>query len=129
MAKDRSRPFSVHFRRYTVVASGTVFSVDAGMSSAAVTLVEGHVVVTGDQAQRSATAKATPLTVDLDPGRQLTIGPRDEVSVRSGVDPDEANAWKSSKLIFDRQPLQLAIERVNRYSGPKITTAGPIAAA
>ncbi len=126
VAKDQSRPFSVQFRRYTVVATGTVFSVDVGMSSAAVTLVEGHVVVTGDQAQRSGTAKAIPLTVDLDPGEQLTIGPREEVSVRSGVDPDKANAWKSGKLIFDRQPLQLAIERVNRYSGPQITTAGPI---
>lgn len=142
VAKDPARPFRVRARDQTVIALGTQFNVELVSGSVLVTMIEGHVAVTGvDPAgrERSRTRETvtsvdtrdpppsidlltTPRrrTVELKAGEGLRVRADGQASVVEKVDIERATAWQSGKLFFSNEPLASAAERINRYSALQV---------
>jgi transmembrane sensor len=133
VAKDPTRPFRVRARDQTVIALGTQFNVEIVADNVLVSMIEGHVAITGAESRgwkpapdRSApgraveqpvpgTAEQAPV-IELRAGEGLRVGGDGHAVVVSKIDLDRATAWQSGKLFFDNEPLANAAERVNRYS-------------
>ena len=109
VAKDASRPFIVRAGAGEVVAVGTVFDVYQRANDIVVTLIEGRVDVTADQAR-----------LVLTPGEQVTYGAPGRAPVREAADLRRVSAWRSRKLEFRETPLAEAIAEANRYSRVRI---------
>jgi transmembrane sensor len=146
VAKDPLRPFRVRVRGQTVVALGTQFNVDLVAGSVFVTLIEGHVAVTGVDpkgdrhrgAEEDRSVPPPPVAGNPGPGETSPIGgtPEGTIELTAGeglrvrqdgravlvtsVDLDRVTAWQSGKLFFDNEPLASAAERVNRYARRQI---------
>jgi transmembrane sensor len=149
VARDPLRPFRVRARDQTVVALGTQFNVELIASAVFVTLIEGHVAITGidhlrekgdrhwgGEEDRSLPRPRTPTdpgsdeassrsgdqaeTIELTAGEALRIHQDGRAVLVPNVDLDRATAWESGKLFFDNEPLASAVERVNRYARRQI---------
>jgi transmembrane sensor len=123
VAKDPLRPFSVAAGGKVVVATGTQFSVELLRKQVRVVLFEGKVAVLGDEGEGRPWKAATPSRQgeqDLRPGQQLlastTIAPSAPGRI-TRVDAPSARAWEGGQLIFEAEPLDQAVERLNRYGG------------
>lgn len=123
VAHDPSRPFSVAARDRTVVATGTAFNIDLLKPEVRVTLIEGRVLVVRKAAALPLLEPATPARpVELRAGQALVAPGDRQASIRS-ADLEQVTAWQEGKLVFRREPLAQAVERINRYSDRKITIA------
>jgi transmembrane sensor len=125
VAKDPLRPFRVHVGDKIVVATGTSFSVELLGGKAHVVLYEGHVsVVSANGAATKAQPRQhAPGEVDLNPGKELIASlssPQQQVVT---ADLDRSSSWEAGQLSFSDEPLQSAVERVNRYSEKKVVIA------
>jgi transmembrane sensor len=127
VAKDALRPFRVHVGDKIVVATGTSFSVELLNGKAHVVLYEGRVSVvsaaevetrTSPPRSQSATAE-----IDLVPGKELVASLGSGQQKVVAADLDRSLSWEAGQLSFDDEPLQSAVERVNRYSEKKVTIA------
>lgn len=108
VAKDRSKPFTVHSKDLAVTALGTVFGVDDthnGLTT--VLLYSGKVVVKKEDAAGRSFAD-----VYLSPGQQLSFNPADlSVRIRTvgqpkSAAPENAPAAPPQQLMtFTREPL------------------------
>jgi transmembrane sensor len=121
VAKDPQRPFRVHARGKTVVALGTQFDVDLASHAVQVTLLEGHVAITGVPAG-PASPNADPRApdddhvVELTPGEALKVSDSGASVVVAHVDVTRVTAWQTGKIFFDNEPLSSAVERIGRYA-------------
>lgn len=116
VAKDITRPLKVRVGPRIVTALGTVFSVERESSDVVVTLVEGSVAVT---------TRDTPgQQIQLSPRQELRITDSGQVSLRDGIDPVQALAWREGKLIFDDAPLRDVVSRMNKYGAMRIEVTG-----
>jgi transmembrane sensor len=113
-AKDPARPLKVLAGGPTVTAIGTEFTVERATPGVIVTLLEGRVAVDRAQGPRLALA----------PGQELTVRPDGKVSMRDGVDRDQALAWREGKLVFDDEPLGQAVARMNNYGTETLEVEG-----
>ncbi len=131
VAHDPTRPFSVTARDRTVVATGTAFNIDIVRPEVKVTLIEGKVLVVPRRSAPIPFIETPPRRtrpIELQAGQALvTEGVRHEVVNK--VDVDRETAWQRGKLMFDKEPLAEAVDRMNRYSERKITVGDPQAAA
>jgi transmembrane sensor len=109
VAHDTSRPFTVTAGGRTVIATGTDFDVDLPKHGVTVTLIEGHVKITGGKR-----------VVKLDPGEQLAVLP-DGAQKLANVNVNRVTAWQSGQLVFDNEPLSQVVERISRYSTVPVT--------
>lgn len=134
VAHNPLRPFSVTAGDEVVVATGTAFSVELVKKEVRVLLYEGHVMVlarTGDDARRTVTMgeRRVPADTLLAPGRELIL-PAVEIAqaapkanVVSSPDPVRSLSWESGQLIFEDEPLDLVVERMNRYAATPLVVA------
>jgi transmembrane sensor len=105
-----------------VVASGTQFSVELVQSQVRVVLYAGHVSVLSQGADQAApaplklAAQSTPADEALAPGRELIANVAAPVAAVARVDPGRSQSWEGGQLVFDNEPLSLAVARVNRYT-------------
>lgn len=116
VAKDPSRPFTVHAGDATVTAVGTQFNVRRGRERVIVAVVEGHVTVAGS---------GTPALVPLAAGQQTTVVKSNVQAASALPNLAAATAWKSGRLSFDREPLRDVLEDVNRYAVKRIEIDDP----
>ncbi len=130
VAKDPLRPFSVAAGDKLVVATGTVFSVERLTGQMRVVLYEGHVAVLDDKTGRAD--KAEPVRIDgapadrlLTPDHELVTSTKTSATVVSQLDPVRAKAWENGQLVFENEPMDLAVERVNRYARDKLKIGDP----
>ncbi|MBX3483025.1 FecR domain-containing protein [Phenylobacterium sp.] len=130
VARDQTRPFSVHARDQTVIATGTSFNIDLLGPRVLVTLIEGHVVVVGDQPgghRLPAGPKPAGTAVHLEPGEQLVAGASGPSRVEK-VNLDKSTAWEAGQLVFDNEALSAVAARVSHYTDRPIVVADPVAA-
>ncbi|MDB5457936.1 MAG: anti-FecI sigma factor, FecR [Caulobacter sp.] len=125
VAKDPLRPFSVAAGDKLVVATGTVFSVERLTGQMRVVLYEGHVAVLDDRTGRSEAPMpvkvgATPAERLLTPNHELVTSTATSAAVVTPTDPGRAKAWENGQLVFQDEPMDLAVERVNRYARDKL---------
>jgi transmembrane sensor len=142
VAKDALRPFSVAVGRTVVVATGTEFSVEVVGGQVHVVLVEGRVAILKDQGAATGRTHVdlTPISGSgggqgvqadhyLTPGRELIMSAKAGDAHILPVDPQRSLSWESGQLIFSDEPLQTAVDRVNRYTKSPIMVGDGRAAA
>ena len=134
VAHNPLRPFSVTAGDEVVVATGTAFSVELVKREVRVVLYEGHVMVldrTHDEVRRTVAVGERRLPADelLAPGRELILPvtvasqavPR--ASVVASLDPSRSLSWEAGQLVFEDEPLELVVERMNRYASTPLVIA------
>lgn len=117
VAKDPARPFKVAAGDHTVIALGTVFTVEYVDSEISVAMLEGKVAVLaqGDSSGRS----------ELEAGEALRVQRSGRATIIPKADLEAATAWREGKVIFHEEPLSEAVHRLNRYSRLQIEVADP----
>jgi transmembrane sensor len=139
VAKDPSRPFKVVAGDRTIVAVGTVFTVEYDDHRVRVAMMEGQVAVVPDTSASSfsdtyalvatrsqSTAKgssksSTPLkeqgsTIELSAGEELQVSRDGRSTVTLKADIEAATAWRRGKVIINTETLGEVVKRLNRYS-------------
>lgn len=148
VAKDPSRPFKVQAGGRTVVALGTVFTVEYVDRQVRVALLEGRVAVlpaAGRSVPPQADAAAGRSGGDADPAQRAGSVPDDAIELSAGeamhvaadgrvtvaehADLEAATAWRRGKVVFDGVPLGQAAQRLNRYSRLQLEIEDPDLAA
>ena len=141
VAHDATRPFKVIAGGHTIVAVGTVFTVEYADQTVRVAMMEGKVAVlsqeagTSDDAQGSANSGlpsgrmavrsgAAPNTIELVAGEELRFARDGHPTVKPKADIEAATAWREGKVIFRSEPLGEAVRRLNRYSHTKLQLDG-----
>ena len=128
VAPDASKPFVVQVDETMVRAVGTAFNVRLETGRVEVLVTEGKVEVADRAAPESASAQRLPLVtageraiVERASTSASTTAPANiAVAAAAPVEMEKALAWNSTRLVFDRTPLDEAVEAFNRHSG-----AGP----
>lgn len=129
VAKDPLKPFSVRVGDKLVVATGTSFSVEMVNGKLRVILYEGRVAVLDRPAggASSAEVRETDEEVALTPGRELVVGMSGQSRAHlAKADPVRSLSWEGGQLVFDDEPLNLAVGRINRYSTRRVELKGAI---
>ncbi len=130
VAKERERPFMVHFDKGQVIAVGTEFEVYNKGPEVLVSLVEGKVRVLGLPAHQTASQAAQKAHVeqrdivmvadsDTDIGAQISVSAKTLSSVIE-MDNSLIIAWQDKKMIFRDKTLGYVIAEINRYSPRRI---------
>jgi len=139
VAKDPLRPFSVSAAHKMVVATGTSFSVERIENQVRVVLYDGHVAVLesgggNDPHPLNVGPKQVPVDRLLSIGNELILPadkpsgvPFEPVSIEP-IDPGRSLSWESGLLVFEDEPLTLAIDRMNRYAEKPLVIADPAVA-
>src|SRR5579871_863954 len=105
---DTQHPFIVEAGTVRVTAVGTAFDIRRSGVQVAVTVQEGVVEVT------DAAGDAGPMRAEA--GYQLALDTATGAVRRSIVDPGIAVAWRSGRLEFAGDTLDVVIASVNRYA-------------
>lgn len=128
VARNPLRPFSVTAANEVVVATGTAFSVELVRQQVRVVLYEGHVAVLDREdgnVRRTVAVGARKLPADqlLRPGKELVLPVAPQRSRTPVVaatiapaDPVRSLSWEAGQLVFEDEPLDLVVERMNRYA-------------
>ncbi len=130
VAKDPLKPFSVRVGDKLVVATGTSFSVEAINGRMRVILYEGRVVVLDRPLVQAEGQPARPESINevaLTPGRELVVGMSGKSEPQiAKADPVRSLSWEAGQLVFNDEPLGLAVGRINRYSSRRIELQGAV---
>jgi transmembrane sensor len=105
IAKDKARPFKVHFKTSTVEVLGTHFNVNSydNEPAQAVTLLEGSVKVASLQE-----------AIKIKPGQQAVLGKENKMKIKQ-VDVEEAIAWKNGYFIFVDEDIKSIMRKLARW--------------
>ncbi len=104
VARDVARPFKVIAGGHTIIALGTVFTVEYDAHFVRVDMMEGRVAV------------VAPDAIELTAGEEARFSPDGRAIVTPKADIEAATAWRSGKVIFHAERLGDAVRRLNRYS-------------
>jgi transmembrane sensor len=104
VAHEVARPFKVIAGGHTIVALGTVFTVEYDAHFVRVDMMEGRVAV------------VAPDAIELTAGEEARFSPDGRATVTPQADIEAATAWRGGKVIFRAERLGEAIQRLNRYS-------------
>jgi transmembrane sensor len=136
VAKDPLRPFSVSAANKMVVATGTSFSVECIENQVRVVLYDGHVAVL------ESSGRTEPHPIDVGPkqvpvdrllatGNELILPASRPTGVRfepvsiEPIDPGHSLSWETGLLVFEDEPLEIAVDRMNRYARRPLVIADP----
>lgn len=138
VAHDPGRPFKVIAGDRTIVAVGTVFTVEFADRQIHVAMMEGRVAVLGPgdpQPPPVTASEAEPVksgaggALELSAGEELRVSQDGRTTVTPEADLEAATAWREGKVIFRTEPLGEAVRRVNRYSRVQIVVGDEALAA
>lgn len=149
VAKDPTRPFKVRAGDRTIVALGTVFTVEYVDRKVHVAMMEGRVAVIPQQPSSSSLrapvysqpssvspnlragnnrgdVRGTESTgaIELIAGEELRVGHDGHATVTAQADLEAATAWREGKVVFRGERLGDAVRRLNRYSRLQIEIQG-----
>jgi transmembrane sensor len=126
VAQDPLRPFTVSAASKVVVALGTSFSVELLQRQMHVILYEGQVQVL--ERENASMPSMQPLqnkrgsgrSQSLLPGRQLVASLDTAKAEVLPADLQRSSSWEAGQLNLANEPLESAVERMNRYSKVKL---------
>lgn len=119
VAHDTKRPFIVAAARSRTTALGTHFQVQREGRQVLVTLTEGSVAVTSDDAEQSRWQER------LSPGEQISLTTDGHVHLKRTIDAQVATSWSRGRLVFRGTPLGEALQEINRYGTRKVRLGDP----
>ena len=111
VAHDPARPFKVIAGNRTIIAVGTVFTVDMSAQGIRVATVEGRVAVASTESQTQR-----PHPTEVAAGEELRVNESGQSTFTPKADLAAATAWRAGKVIFRTEQLGDAVRRINRYS-------------
>jgi transmembrane sensor len=117
VAHDSTRPFRVVAGTASVLAVGTTFSVYRQGRSTLVTVVQGRVGV--------STENATSPSVTAGAGEQVRVMDGELPRPPAPADVQRNTAWLHRQIIFEREPLARVTAEFNRYSSRPIDIETP----
>lgn len=120
VAKDPARPFKVEAGGRTVVAVGTVFTVEYVDQKVNVTMMEGKVTILPTAAPDAESAAGGGDGISLIAGEGLQVSRDGRMTLTPQADLEAATAWREGKLIIRTQSLGEVVHRMNRYSALQI---------
>jgi transmembrane sensor len=120
VAHDKTRPFSVLAGNQKIIATGTAFNIDIAGPEVLVTLIEGHVVVLGEN--ESAAVQPWPHRIELRAGQQLAATASAAPQVTQ-ANIRKTTAWTRGQIVFDDEALYSVVERINRYGSTQVVIA------
>lgn len=118
---DATRPFVVSAGGAAVRAVGTAFNVRFDAGSVEVLVTEGTVQVADSRTTVSETSPPSPMVVagqraviarDVVGGASAPVA----VSLAAPAEVEQALAWQSTRLVFERTSLEDAVAAFNRHS-------------
>jgi transmembrane sensor len=141
VAHDATRPFKVIAGGHTIVAVGTVFTVEYADQTVHVAMMEGKVAVLSQEASPDGASQGSanpglpnggttsptgvaPNSIELVAGEELRFARDGHPTVKPKADIEAATAWREGKVIFHSEPLGEAVRRLNRYSRTKLQVDG-----
>ena len=132
VAADATRPFKVRAGGRTIVALGTVFTVEYVDKQVRVALMEGRVAVVDTNLQPTSPMPPVPTgderSIELSAGEELRVNAAGRSTLTPDADLEAATAWREGKVIFRAEPLEEAVRRLNRYSSIQIQVVDPVLA-
>lgn len=122
VAKNKQMPFKVAANGSEVEVLGTHFNVNAYDDEASVrtTLLEGSVKVSVSNSTSQQTAKF------LKPGQQAGISKEGRIDIISGVDTEEAVAWKNGLFIFNSTDVKSIMRQISRWYNVDVEYRGNV---
>lgn len=147
VAKNHARPFKVKAGDRTIVALGTVFTVEYSDERVRVAMLEGRVAVVpqstevlslislprlegearnphaSSAAQLSKNAGFEP--IELFAGEELRVSQDGRTTFTQKADLEAVTAWRSGKVVLRTERLGDAIRRINRYSRVQVEVEDP----
>ncbi len=114
VAKDPTRPFKVEVGGRTIVAIGTVFTVEYVDSQVHVAMMEGRVAVVPTTSP--ATDRGAGEGISLIAGEELHVSRDGHSTVTPKADLEAATAWREGRVVLRDESLSEAVARMNRYS-------------
>jgi transmembrane sensor len=114
VAQDARRPFRVRAGSRVIEALGTSFTVEYVQRHVRIALLEGRVRI-----------ESAASSMELQPGEMLRIEPNGQQKKEARTDLAVATAWRQGKVIFRAEPLNAAVNRLNRYSHVRLEVADP----
>lgn len=127
VAHDPTRPFKVQVGDQTVVALGTIFTVEYVDHKVHVAMMEGRVAYVPQQSSipsppSGGASNPTPVSsaIELSAGEELHVARNGHTIVTRKADLEAATAWREGKVIFRTETLSEAARRLNRYSQVQI---------
>jgi transmembrane sensor len=128
VAKDPARPFKVVAGERTIVAVGTVFTVEYVDKQVQVAMVEGRVAVLS-QGASSGSGESDPnikqTSLELSAGEELRVLANGSATISRKADIEAVTAWREGKVIFRDETLGEAVRRLNRYSRQQVIVDDP----
>jgi len=106
--KDKKWPFVVSCGNMNIIVTGTIFNCNAYAENNQIqtVLIEGHVTVMNQSAAE---------TEVLAPGELAVFGRNSQKITKSKVDLEKYIAWKSGKLMFREDNMNVVIEKLERW--------------
>jgi transmembrane sensor len=128
VAKDPARPFKVVAGEKTIVAVGTVFTVEYVDKQVQVAMVEGRVAVLSPSSSNGSGGpeqNTKQTSVELSAGEELQVLANGSATISRKADIEAATAWREGKVIFRDETLGEAVHRLNRYSRQQVIVDDP----
>lgn len=134
VAKDKARPFTVNVGKQAFTALGTVFNVQKDTDQAMELLVtEGRVLVSSPQySLLELTQSLTALGSDELSGTVVSAG--EKATIKHKIIPvtkieyediERELAWQQGMLVFNAEPLGVALREVSRYTNASFKFSSP----
>lgn len=135
VARDPTRPFTVHALNGAITAVGTAFDVRASEDRVTVIVTEGRIALTetgvaGDAnvsdvgVIRVTGVQAAPVRTLVGLGEQISYSPvsrtaRIQTSPIQRVNTDDAVHWREGWLVYRNEPLRYVVADIARYTDLK----------
>ncbi len=127
VAHDPARPFKVQVGDRTIVALGTVFTVEYTDREIKVAMLDGRVAVLpsfgAEFPKKAGGTEKTPIPdggFELSKGQALRVGSNGFATILPKADIEAATAWREGKVILRTETLEEAVRKMNRYSTVKL---------
>jgi len=118
VAKDKSKPFVINAKNFSVTVLGTSFNLTAYSDdeNSNVTLVEGSILLENTDKKWSKR---------LSPGQAATINSNSEEAQVASVNTDFYTTWKEGKVVFKAEPFELICKKLERWYNVDIVFNDP----
>ncbi|HEY7773368.1 MAG TPA: FecR domain-containing protein [Marinagarivorans sp.] len=112
VANDAGRPFSVAFKQYSVLVTGTVFGVNTKTHDFKVSVDEGQVAVRVHQ-------QGNKMQQNLNQGQSITASDNQLGDIQPTAG-NQLTLWKSGILVYRDTPLRQILAETNSYTLEKV---------
>jgi transmembrane sensor len=117
---DTQRPFVVMAGDVSIRDVGTAFDVRRTGQRVATAVTQGRVQITDKSAASGLKAPdgSAPAagTIEAVAGQLVSYDPATSAMSVSSITPEQATAWRSDRLEFINEPLDVVVANINRYS-------------